>query len=128
MQFRRSSRASSEPRDWLCADLGSHRRFRQSIYDIQSSTDGCIPATVRHLNLQTGCYVPLRTSATPANCLPDLFRTPSAQGPMGQRSEPGGAWSCRSHSDYSLGPDDELNVIVRGLSDADEIVIRCWSK
>jgi polysaccharide export outer membrane protein len=72
------------------------------------------------ISFTSGCYVPLRTTATPAACLPDVFRTPSARALYQDQNL--SALVVPKPKDYILGPDDELNVTVRGLSDNTEPV------
>ncbi len=69
--------------------------------------------------LTSGCYVPLRSAATPAACLPDVFRTPSANA-YGDKNL--SSLVAPKPFDYRLGPDDVLNVTVRGLTETVEAV------
>jgi polysaccharide export outer membrane protein len=69
--------------------------------------------------LTSGCYVPLRSTATPAACLPDVFRTPSANAYGGKNLS---SLVAPKPLDYMLGPDDALNVTVRGLTETAEAV------
>jgi len=62
----------------------------------------------------TGCYAPLRSPATPANCLSDVYRMPVRSVPsklnMANLAVP-------TPVDYILGPNDVLEVVVVGLAD-----------
>ena len=65
----------------------------------------------------TGCYVPLRSPATPASCLPDSYRMPMRSMLMEQNLS---SLVLPKPDDYLLGPDDILRVTVRGLSEQPE--------
>lgn len=60
-----------------------------------------------------GCYVPLRSPATPAHSLPDSYRMPtrSAAATLNLAS-----LTAPAPMDYILGPNDTLQIYVAGLS------------
>ena len=62
----------------------------------------------------TGCYVPLRSPAIRSTCLPDEYRMPvrSVAPKLNLAS-----LAVPVPTDYILGPNDILEVVVPGLSD-----------
>jgi len=66
----------------------------------------------------TGCYVPLRSPATPATCLSPEFRTPS-RGVTNQLNM--ASLSVDATLDYFVGPNDTLGVTIPDLFKEGEI-------
>lgn len=115
MQVRWSSRASSDSADGRVPQ----RADRPSFVPSKTASRACtVLSVLLALSLISGCYVPLRSTATPAACLPEVFRTPSARTLCQDQNL--SALVAPKPKDYILGPDDELNVMVRGLSDDPE--------
>lgn len=65
------------------------------------------------LCVQTGCWAPLHSCGIPATQLPETFRLPTRTGgvPLNFAS-----LTIQPPNDYILGPDDQLDVTVAGLS------------
>ena len=62
----------------------------------------------------TGCYAPLRSPATPAACLSNVYRMPERSFATELNLA---SLAIQAPEDYILGPNDTLEVSVSGLSD-----------
>ena len=95
----------------------SNNRARPPAASIRSSRFGGVVALIGILCLvhTTGCYVPLRSPAIPANCLPDEFRTPIRS--VAPRLNLA-TLALSAPNDYILGPKDSISVLIPELFSA----------
>jgi protein involved in polysaccharide export with SLBB domain len=70
------------------------------------------------LFLQAGCWAPLKSVGIPATALPDTFRIPmrTSGAPLNFAS-----LTIAPPQDYILGPNDQLDVTIAGLSEGAEL-------